>query len=156
MVVVGAVCILALGTMSANAVPAQPGRDVQTRTAVWLRIKFPNGGAHMAIAYDKALVTAIDGPSYTQSKIPGWGFRPIIQKDGSVKVKVYRVHFIKKDTSLKPGKHPQYLETLAPNPVATTTKPSDHGIQIKIMGTGPARKLAVELRQFQHIAQWNP
>lgn len=155
-VAVVAACIIALGTTSAYAGAAQHEHDTQARTAVWIRIKFPKGNTRMAITYDKTLVAATSGAFAASSETRGWGFRPIIQKDGSVKIKVYRVHFTRKNGSLEPGKHPQYIETLAPHPVATTTQSSDRHIQIKIMGVGPAQKLIKRMRLLQHIAGWNP
>ncbi|MGH8128196.1 MAG: hypothetical protein ACRETC_07485 [Gammaproteobacteria bacterium] len=155
-VIVAATCVLALGTMSAGAAVAGHEPDTQARQAVWMRIKFPTGSTHMAVTYDKSLVAAAAGAFDGSSETQGWGFRPIIQKDGTVKVKVYRLHFTKKDGSLKPGKHPHYLETLAPHPLATTTLPTDRHIQIKIMGTGSAKKLIMQLRELEHVAQWQP
>lgn len=146
--------IVALGMMSTKAAAAE--HDAQTRSAVWMRIRFPTGITRMAVAYDKTLVAAAPGAFDASSEIQGWGFRPIIQNDGTVKVKVYRLHFTKKNGSLVPGQHPHYLETLAPHPLATTTLQSDRHIQVKIMGTGPAKMLIMELRQLEHVEQWQP
>lgn len=155
-VAVSVVCIIALGTMSAYAVAPKHETDTPARTAVWMRIKFPTGNIRMAVTYDKSLVAAASGAFEASHKIQGWGFRPMIQKDGSVKVKVYSLSFTRKNGSLIPGKHPHYIETLSPNPVATTTQSSDHNMQIKIMGTGPAKQMIMELRQLEHVAQWQP
>lgn len=147
-------CIVTLGAMSADAATAN--RDAHLRPAVWMRIMLPTGSTRMAITYDNTLVTVIQRTSDAPSKLQGWGFRPAIQKDGSVKVAVYRLRFTKKGASLKSGMRPQYLETLAPHPVATTTLPSDRQIQVRIMGTGSGKKLLTELRQLQNVSGWLP
>jgi hypothetical protein len=153
-----AVCVLALGAMRAAAHPiaAKSERTSKPRPAVWMQIRFPRGRTRMAIVYDKTMATALQQASAKRRDISGWGFRPVIQEDGRVNVKVYRMRFTEKGNAYKPKGRPTYLETLAPRPVARTTQSADSGIEVKIMGTGSAKKLERRLRELKHIAQWKP
>jgi hypothetical protein len=157
-VLIGAACILALASAgaSAGAHSAKSGAKAHPAPAVWMRVRFARGNVRTAIAYDKTMVTARDAASNGSEKAQGWGFRPVIQHDGSVNVKVYRLRFQKRGSEYKGGKNPRYIETLSPRPAAKTTQAADKNILVRIMKTGPAKKLKKQYLEMHHLSSWNP